>query len=88
MRCFATTTLEMDAQDLEASDCCYDKCTHGKPCHTCEFKQVSLSAVENGSGCSVSTWQAVKRAAFLYSSMVRLVGAHAFMSTFGIRDLN
>jgi hypothetical protein len=28
-------------QDLEISDSCYDKCTKGKPCHTCVFKDVS-----------------------------------------------
>jgi hypothetical protein len=34
-------------RDLESSDCCYDKCTHGKPCHTCEFKEVYIPACDN-----------------------------------------
>ena len=78
----------MDAQDLESSDCCYDKCTHGKPCHTCEFKEVSLSAVVCGLECSASTWQAVTHAACLYSSTIRLVEAHAFMSMVHVWDPN
>jgi hypothetical protein len=78
----------MDAQELDVKDCCYDKCTHGKPCHTCEFKKVSLSAVVCGLECSASTWQAVTHAAFLCGSMIRLVEAHAFMSTSGVRDLD
>lgn len=36
-----------EGKDLEASDCCYDKCTHGKPCHTCEFKQIYIPACDS-----------------------------------------
>ena len=32
----------MHTQDLEKDDICYDKCTKGKPCHTCIFEDVSL----------------------------------------------
>jgi hypothetical protein len=34
-------------KDLEVSDSCYDKCTHGKPCHTCEFKEIYIPKCEN-----------------------------------------
>jgi hypothetical protein len=33
---------------LEKGDCCYDKCIHGKPCHTCEFiKKINIPACDH-----------------------------------------
>lgn len=63
------------AQDLEISDSCYDKCTKGKPCHTCEFKDVSPLAccLE----CTASARQLVKHATFRHSSTSRPVRGHA-----------
>jgi hypothetical protein len=29
-------------KDLKISDSCYDKCTKGKPCHTCIFKDIHI----------------------------------------------
>lgn len=34
-------------KDLEISDSCYDKCTKGKPCHSCEFKGIYIPECEN-----------------------------------------
>lgn len=36
-----------EGKDLEISDSCYDKCTHGKPCHTCEFPNVDIPECKN-----------------------------------------
>jgi len=27
-----------EGKELDSGDVCYSSCTHGKPCHTCEFK--------------------------------------------------
>jgi hypothetical protein len=43
--CYFTHNVEcVHVQDLDKYDICYDKCTKGKPCHTCIFKDVSLLA--------------------------------------------
>jgi hypothetical protein len=36
-----------DGKELEISDSCYDKCTKGKPCHTCVFDNVSIPACDH-----------------------------------------
>ena len=41
---FRNNLEDMHIQDLDHDDICYDKCTKGKPCHTCIFKDVSPRA--------------------------------------------
>lgn len=65
----------MHIQDLEKDDICYDKCTKGKPCHTCIFKDVSLLT---WCGNAVPAHaMAHGGAAFWHSSKRRLARAHS-----------
>jgi hypothetical protein len=75
------------AQDLEISDSCYDKCTKGKPCHSCEFKGVSSACLSFGVHCQLAqgNLQSMPRSGKV-AHLDQFGGTPAFTPTIDIRD--